>query len=202
MLYSPTYAYTIHRRILTALVLGTGMNEDQRDWEDLRSLDPQAVGRVHKKYFPEIFRYARFRVEDAHTAEDIVSDVFIRLLESIAAGKGPDRNLRGWLHGTAAHIISDHYRRAYRFRTEKLEEDLPSQSPGPLGIVESADQETALHKALIRLTQEQQHVIALRFGGGYSLEETAKLMGKGVSAVKALQFRAMSSLRRLMEEDA
>jgi RNA polymerase sigma-70 factor, ECF subfamily len=47
-----------------------------------------------------------------------------------------------------------------------------------------------------RLTDEQQHVLALRFGQGYSLEETAKVMKKNVNAVKALQFRALTNLQR------
>ena len=49
------------------------------------------------------------------------------------------------------------------------------------------------------LTDEQQNVIVLRFGNGYSLENTAKLMGKNVNAIKALQFRALASLRKKFE---
>jgi RNA polymerase sigma-70 factor (ECF subfamily) len=49
---------------------------------------------------------------------------------------------------------------------------------------------------LMALTMDQQQVIALRFGGGYSLAETAALMDKNINAIKALQYRAIAALRR------
>jgi RNA polymerase sigma-70 factor (ECF subfamily) len=52
----------------------------------------------------------------------------------------------------------------------------------------------------MQLTSEQQHVLALRFADEHSLEETAAIMEKSVNAVKALQFRAIASLRRIFEE--
>jgi RNA polymerase sigma-70 factor (ECF subfamily) len=62
------------------------------------------------------------------------------------------------------------------------------------------EQRRAVQSALSRLTDEQQHVLALRFGGGFSLEETAGLMGKNANAIKALQFRALAALRRALGE--
>ena len=50
------------------------------------------------------------------------------------------------------------------------------------------------------MTPEQQNVLALRFGQGYSLEETASLLEKKVNAVKALQFRALAALQRQIGE--
>jgi DNA-directed RNA polymerase specialized sigma24 family protein len=50
------------------------------------------------------------------------------------------------------------------------------------------------------LTPEQQHVLGLRFGQGYSLEETAEILNKNINAVKALQFRALASLQRQIGE--
>jgi RNA polymerase sigma-70 factor (ECF subfamily) len=49
-----------------------------------------------------------------------------------------------------------------------------------------------------RLTREQQHVLALRFSQGFSVEETAKLMNKTIGAVKVLQFRALATMRTLL----
>jgi RNA polymerase sigma-70 factor (ECF subfamily) len=50
------------------------------------------------------------------------------------------------------------------------------------------------------LTSEQQHVLALRFGQGYSVEETAAHLQKNINAVKALQFRALAALQRQIGE--
>jgi RNA polymerase sigma-70 factor (ECF subfamily) len=59
-----------------------------------------------------------------------------------------------------------------------------------------------VQEAYARLTSEQQDVLALRFGQGYSLEETALHMKKKVNAVKALQFRALAALQRQIGEVA
>jgi RNA polymerase sigma-70 factor (ECF subfamily) len=55
-------------------------------------------------------------------------------------------------------------------------------------------------QALQELTPEQQHVLALRFSDERSLEETASILGKSVTAVKGLQFRAIATLKRILED--
>jgi RNA polymerase sigma-70 factor (ECF subfamily) len=66
--------------------------------------------------------------------------------------------------------------------------------------VDLREQNRAVQVAYAQLTSEQQHVLALRFGQGYSLEETASYMKKKVNAVKALQFRALAALQRMIGE--
>ena len=94
----------------------------------------------------------------------------------------------------------DHFRRFYAGRETQLGDNLPSGADDPAHAIESIEQRRAVQWALSRLTQEQQHVLALRFGGGYSLEETADMMGKKANAIKALQFRALGALRRALKE--
>ena len=57
-----------------------------------------------------------------------------------------------------------------------------------------------VRQAILELTAEQQHVLALRFFEERSLQETADIMGKSVTAVKALQFRAIAALQRQLSE--
>lgn len=161
----------------------------------LRSLDPQAISTVHEQYFPELFRYARYRLGDPRRAEDVASEVFLRLLEALHDGSGPRDNLHGWLMRTTANIVSDTYREQYRHPTEAIPEPLPDESPGPAAKRARAEQGESLRRAMIELTEEQQHVLALRFGSGLSLKETAQRMGKRVPAVKSLQYRAVAALR-------
>ncbi|MEW6567363.1 MAG: sigma-70 family RNA polymerase sigma factor [Chloroflexota bacterium] len=175
------------------------MAEERFELKGLRALDPQAIASIHHRYFPELYRYARFRLGDNSSAEDVASEAFVRLLEAVADGRGPESSLRGWLIGTAANLINMHFRRAYRRPQEQLSDELISDGPDPAASAEGIEQRHVLRRALRRLTPEQQHVLALRFGGGYSLEETAALMHKRPNAIKALQFRALAALRRGME---
>ena len=172
----------------------------QSELDALRSLDSQAVTAVYDHYYPDVYRFVRYRLNDETTAEDLASEVFIRLLEAIKAGHPPQTSLKAWLLGTASHIVNDHFRRAYRRPTDELPETLPDERPDPLSDVESRDQARRLKMALSKLTDEQQNVLALRFGQGYSLEETANFLKKNINAVKQLQFRALAALNRNVGE--
>lgn len=166
----------------------------------LQNLDSQSIGAIYDQYFSEVHRYVRYRVDDDALAEDIASDVFVRLLEASQKRQGPQTNLRGWLIATASHAVNDHLRRRYRRPTEALTEFVPDGAPGVTAEVDLREQNRAVQSAYARLTAEQQDVLALRFGQGYSLEETALTMKRKVNAVKALQFRALAALQRLIGE--
>jgi RNA polymerase sigma-70 factor (ECF subfamily) len=122
--------------------------------------------------------------------------VFVRLLEAVSKGRGPQTNLKGWLIGTASHAVTDHLRRRYRRPVEVLSDATPDLEPGPQAAIDLREQNRAVQEAFRQLTADQQDVLALRFGQGYSIEETAHYMKKNVNAVKALQFRALASLQR------
>ncbi|HEY5729807.1 MAG TPA: sigma-70 family RNA polymerase sigma factor [Anaerolineales bacterium] len=166
----------------------------------LDKLDPQAIGNVFDRYFPEVYRYVRYRINDDLVAEDIASDVFVRLLEASQKERGPETNLKGWLIATASNAVNDHLRRLYRRRTEALSDSMPDSKMSVHAELDLREQARTVQSAYARLTDEQQHVLALRFGQGYSLEETASYLKKKVNAVKALQFRALASLQRFIGE--
>jgi RNA polymerase sigma factor (sigma-70 family) len=175
-------------------------NEPPDDLDGLRSMDSVAITAIHNQYYPEVYRYARYRLNDEAAADDIASEAFLRLLDAVQANKGPKTTLRGWLMGTTANLISDHYRKQYNQPVTDLFEEIHTNSGNPVEWVETSEINNLLHSAIAKLTAEQQHVLALRFGSGYSLEETAAITGKKANAIKALQFRALSALKKLMEE--
>lgn len=172
----------------------------QQSTSRLGGVDAKSIGAVYDQYFSEVYRFVLYRVGDQSLAEDIASDVFIRLLEAVKDGRGPDSNIKGWLIGTASHVVTDHFRKKYRRPEEELPESLPDLEPGPASEVDQREQNRLVRGAYQKLTPEQQDVLALRFGQGYSLEETASRMDKNVNAVKALQFRALAALQREIGE--
>lgn len=164
-------------------------------------LDSKALAEIHDLYYPQVYRYVRYRLNDDRISEDITSEVFLRLLDALNKKSGPAQNLRGWLFGTASNLINDHLRSRYAHKIEPVDgEDYDSL--GKQHPEESFDDEWVQQQvvdALQELTPEQQHVLALRFSDERSIDETANIMGKSATAVKALQFRAITSLRRLIE---
>ena len=188
-------------------VLHRLMTESSTELDGLNSLDPQVITAIHNQYYPDIYRFARFRVSDDVIAEDIAGEVFMRLLEAVHNNRGPKTNLRGWLLRTTANIVNDHYRKIYNQPIENTIEmdenskDLFLSHEDPDVLSDQAEQKRLIRSALEKLTEAQKLVITLRFGNRFSLEETAILMRKNVNTIKALQFRALISLRRNIGSD-
>lgn len=183
------------------------MSDELTDIDRLSSLDPQVIAAIHDRYYRDIYRFARFRVNDEVTAEDIAGEVFTRLLEAVHHGRGPRVNLRAWLLKTTGHLVNDHFRKVYNQPTEDPEElhenskDLFISLDDPAVISDQAERRQSIQAALEKLTEAQKLVITLRFGNQYSLEETAEIMGKNANTIKALQFRALLALRRSIGSD-
>jgi RNA polymerase sigma-70 factor (ECF subfamily) len=165
----------------------------------LRELNVQAVGKVYDDFFPDIYKYVLFRLGDEILAEDIASDVFLCLLEAVRGKRGPKTNLHGWLIGTATHKVNDHLRKRYRQTVVPLSDIDLSDHLNPNLKLEIKEQLKEITQTIKELTFEQQHILSLRFGRGYSLEEIAILMNKKVNAIKALQFRAIKNLNRKID---
>jgi RNA polymerase sigma-70 factor (ECF subfamily) len=167
----------------------------------VRKLDPEALTEVHDTYYPAIFRYIAFRVGDRTVAEDLTSEVFTRLLSAVRDRHAPQRTLRGWLYGVASRVVNDHFRQRYRRQDVALNESLASETGDPVEQVSTQQTFERLYGAVKELTDEQQEVIALRFGYDMPIREVAQTMGKSEGAVKQLQARAVAALtRRLVGE--
>jgi RNA polymerase sigma-70 factor (ECF subfamily) len=163
-----------------------------------RALDREALGKIHDAYYEAVFRYVSFRVADRQTAEDLASDVFTRFLSALRDRNALPNTIRGWLFGTAANVVKEHYRRQRRGATSPLVESLPSDEKGPEQRLDEQLTKERLQQALGALTEEQQHVLALRFGHGLAVRDVAESVNKSEAAVKMLQARAIASLTRQM----
>jgi RNA polymerase sigma-70 factor (ECF subfamily) len=178
------------------------MSADTLEIDLLNTLDPQAITVIHNRYYPEVYRFARFRVSDEVMAEDIAGDVFMHLLEAVHNGRGPETNLRGWLIRTTANLVNDHFRKIYNRPKEEPADILDNNSDlyltqnDPVILADQAERLRQLQIAIDELTDAQKLVITLRFGNRLSIEETAELMGRETNTIKALQYRAMQALRR------
>lgn len=188
-------------RLATEIAQTMPIHDERRALDGLRDLDSQTIGDIYDQYFSEVYRYVRYRISNETVAEDIASDVFVRLLEAVQHRKGPQASIKGWLIATASNAVNDHLRIQYRRPTEALSESLPDANSSVAFELDLREQNRLLHQAYTQLTSEQQHVLALRFGLGFSLEETAAQLKKKVNAIKALQFRALASLQRQLGDE-
>lgn len=161
----------------------------------------EATMQIYESYFSPIYQYIRLRVDDANLAEDLASEVFMKLVSALRGGSAPRHSLRGWLFKVARNLLHDHYSKSRQFTTTALDEwvPAPSDQEPEVEFIRSLNLERA-RSALHKLPSDQQEVLILRFGQALNLQQTADIMGKSVSAVKSLQFRAVETLRSVLTE--
>jgi RNA polymerase sigma-70 factor (ECF subfamily) len=168
--------------------------------------DAQAFGLIYDRYIDTVFRFIYFRVGNRQLAEDLTSDTFLRALKRIGSFTWQGRDLGAWLVTIARNLVADHFKSG-RYRLEVTTGDVldaDREDRGPEGSPEAAviDHITNVHllTAVKQLNPEQQECIVLRFLQGFSVAETAQAMGKNEGAIKALQYRAVRTLARLLPD--
>lgn len=166
--------------------------------------DAEAFGELYDRYVDQVYRYVYYRVASTQLAEDLTSETFLRALRRIGSFTWQGRDVGAWFVTIARNLIADHYKSG-RYRLELTTDDVtesgasPSVS-GPESEVLEAMQNKVLLEAVKQLNAEQQECIVLRFLQGLSVAETAQVMGKNDGAIKALQYRAIRTLGRLLPE--
>lgn len=176
--------------------------------------DAEAFGLLYDRYVDMVFRYVCHRVASRQLAEDLTSETFLRALRRIGSFSWQGRDVGAWFVTIARNLVADHYKSS-RYRLELTTEDISAVSGAAVGsdgsrggLVEASPEGQVLEQmqnqvlldAVRKLNAEQQECIALRFLSGLSLAETAAVMGKNEGAIKALQYRAVRSLGRLLPE--
>jgi len=174
------------------------MNE-KRLLAAITKLDQDALALAFEQYAPLVYKYVLRMCHDPQEADDVVGDVFSRLLDRLIKGKGPRENLRSYLYQTAYHIIVDHSRDRKHYAplddllNHSREENLPPE------VAEEHRKLLLLQNAInTTLTEDQKHVIVLRFFEGFDVRETASILGKEISNVKVIQNRAVAKLREAL----
>ena len=153
---------------------------------------------LYEETFDAVYRYATVLAGDPNVAEDIASEVYFRAWRSRGSYRGEGSQL-SWLlsitHNTAATLLK---RRARERPDTEIVERRAGAVEGPERSAETSDDRAVLLRAIQQLTPEQQQVVVLRFFGDWSHGEIASRLGRREDAVRALQYRALKQLRKLM----
>jgi RNA polymerase sigma-70 factor (ECF subfamily) len=168
--------------------------------QGLRKRDPEAWARLYEEYFPRIYRYIVLRVQSQTEAEDLAGQVFLKALESSPSFKWRGAPISAWLFRIARNQVIDYRRTDKSKRTLPLNEFLVSDTIDPERAAERDSDIRQLIQAVGQLTQAQRDVIELRFAGGLSTAEVAKILGKSIGAVRVLQHAALAALRRKLSD--
>lgn len=160
--------------------------------------DVAAWDEIFERNYDHVYSFVFCRTGDRTAAEDVTAEVFLEAWKGIRRFNYRGTPLLAWLYRIAHNQVADHLRNRGRAKTQPL----PDESR-PLAANEDEAERIATWQsvaaAMKRLTLEQQQVLVIRFIQGMSLSETGALLGKNENAIKALEFRALRSVRRNLE---
>lgn len=166
-----------------------------------KMMDKNALVEIFNLYSSALYKYALRLCGDPVLADQIVGDVFAKLLDQLSSGNGPTANLRSYLYETAYHRIVDEARYARHRLPLEVTDWLPQRIDSVfLRLEDQILFEQLLEVIRHELTNDQRHVIVLRFLEQFSLRETAAIIGKKVEHVKVIQSRAIATLRKSLAD--
>jgi RNA polymerase sigma-70 factor (ECF subfamily) len=156
-----------------------------------------ALEELYLIHFDRIYGYLHMSVGNRHDAEDLTTQTFLKMLESIGKFRWRSAPFSAWLFRIAHNLAMDHFRASRRWQPEEeppeqAGEEEPSAEQSAL---EAIGQESML-ELIDRLSHEQRQVLTLKFVFGFSNAEAATILGKTEGAIKSLQHRALVSLQK------
>jgi len=176
------------------------VNTDLHTLQRVRRGDRHAISEIFESYHLKIFRYLFYKVGDVGTAEDLASEVFVRLIRTWAETTPDGTRLQAWLFKIARNLAIDHYRRHQSQNPDTLPDTVPSEDDPIDTTVQRILNHQLLYKAVNMLPFDQCEVIRLRFISELSIAESAQIMGRSEDAIKGLQRRALSALREILTD--
>jgi len=170
--------------------------------------EQKSIEQLINRYKDRIYTYIYFNVKNQHLAEDIFQDTFIKVIQSLKAGKYKDEGrLASWITRIAHNLIIDHYRKEKNFQTlsndegemeifnsrkladESFEEDI---------VMDQITQD--VRKLIDYLPDDQKEVVVLRHFVGLSFKEIAEQTNVSINTALGRMRYALINLRRLIEE--
>ena len=163
--------------------------------------DRAALEELYLIHFDRIYSYLHVSVGNRHDAEDLTTQTFLKMLESIGRFRWQSAPFSAWLFRIAHNLAMDHFRANKRWQPE---EDVPEPEADEVTSAETGALESIGRRSMLELIEdlspEQQQVLTLKFVFNFSNAEAATILGKTEGAIKSLQHRALVSLQKQLDK--
>lgn len=180
-----------------------GLDNERALVDRAKEGDVSAQGAIFDFYWPKIVRYTFAHCGNQHDAEDIASEVFLRMVEAIGRFQWRENvPFTAWLFRIARNQVVTHYRKSGN--SLPLVDDGvgdPVDSDDPQEEVEFQLEMEEVYRAAEKLPKLQQEVIRLRFAADLSLADTARILEKKENNIKQLQHKAIAKMRQLLDSE-
>lgn len=176
----------------------------EANWlKKLNQRDHEAFGQCYDFYASKIYRHAFYRLGSKELAEDLVSEVFIKVWEFLADPTKKIDNLRAFLYRIANNLITDHYRGKDRrpiLINEEIENILGDGGEWGKNLERRVEFEEIL-KSLGKLPKGTRELLIWRYIDELDIGEIAELSGRTKNAVYVALHRALREMRTLLKND-
>jgi RNA polymerase sigma-70 factor, ECF subfamily len=163
--------------------------------------DRTALEELYLIHFDRIYSYLHVSVGNRPDAEDLTTQTFVKMLESIGKFRWQSAPFSAWLFRIAHNLAIDHFRANRRWQPE---EEVPEPAPDESTSAEANALQSIGRKSMLELIEdlshEQQQVLTLKFVFNFSNAEAATILGKTEGAIKSLQHRALASLQKQLAQ--
>jgi RNA polymerase sigma-70 factor (ECF subfamily) len=163
--------------------------------------DSEAFRALYEHFAPRLYRFVLVRVRDAVDAEDLVQRIFVKMIEALPRYEQRGLPFAAWVFRLARNAVIDFERTRHPTEDLSVVAGADAGGPGPDELAERSFDRDRLLRAMRALTGDQRDVVTLRFFGGLSPAEIGAMLGKREGSIRALQFRALETLRRLLDEE-
>lgn len=158
--------------------------------------DDGAFSQLYEHYLPLIFGYVHKRVGNQDDAEEITSQVFLKVVEHLKRFHGT--TFKAWIYRIATNTIIDYYR---SFKPvddiEELHEVLPEHSPNPHEALTKEQDRSHCLKVLAKLPEKSQKILHLKYFADFETEEIAQALETSENNVGVMLHRAISQFEQM-----
>jgi len=154
-----------------------------------------AFALLYRRHYDAIFKYCVHRLFDRHLAEDITSQVFLKVVEKFHSFEGSERQYHYWLYKIATNYANDHLRKSVR-QKKALSIYQEQSKIRNNNSVNSAEKLAVLRRAIFTLKSRYQTIITLCFFEKLKLTEIAEVLGSSPGTVRSQLARALAILRK------
>ncbi|MHC4726560.1 MAG: RNA polymerase sigma factor [Planctomycetota bacterium] len=159
--------------------------------------DSTAFVQLYRKHYDAVFRYCAHRLFERANAQDVTSEVFLKVVENINGFKGDEKQFRCWLYRIATNAVNNHLRKSVR--QNSLLKVKHEQSTSQVAYHGEQDEKLAvLREAVLSLRPRYQTIITLRFFENLKLIEIAEVLGSSPGTVRSQLTRALVKLRKVL----
>jgi RNA polymerase sigma factor (sigma-70 family) len=166
----------------------------------VRDGDLDKLGYLFEKFHQRLYNLYLRQVGDPQTSEDLVQEVFLRMLKYRHTYRGEGK-FTTWMFSIAHNVRGDYFRKARHKRdyTDEVD-DLVCTQLDPAQLSEKTSRYEVLYRALDRLSDDKREVLVMSRFQNLKYEEISEILGCPVGTIKARVFHAIRELRTFFDE--